>query len=293
MVVPVIRGLIDRRILINYRADPAVLSALLPRPFRPQTLDGTGIAGICLIRLTQIRPQWLPGWLGQTSENAAQRIAVEWDDVDGNRRTGVYILRRDTSSRINGFAGGRLFPGQHHLARFNVTEGQGRYRVVMAAKDGLTHLSVEGRETEEFPKSSVFRSLKAASDFFRAGSVGYSPTRHDGRFEGLELRAFDWDVRPLGIESVESSFFDDSKTFPSGSIELDCGLLMRGVEHEWHVVPEPMQAAINDPAPSPALVAAGHSLAAPVRPPARGPLKVSAPRLIRGRVPLAAEYPVC
>jgi len=35
MQIPVIRGLIDRRILVNYRVDPDVLARFLPPPFRP------------------------------------------------------------------------------------------------------------------------------------------------------------------------------------------------------------------------------------------------------------------
>jgi hypothetical protein len=33
---------------------------------------------------------------------------------------------------------------------------------------------------------------------------------------------------------VRSSFFEDGSLFPRGSIEFDCALLMRGIEHEWH-----------------------------------------------------------
>jgi len=33
---------------------------------------------------------------------------------------------------------------------------------------------------------------------------------------------------------VESSFFEDRALFPPGSVEFDCALLMRGIEHEWH-----------------------------------------------------------
>jgi hypothetical protein len=45
-----------------------------------------------------------------SSENAAHRIAVDWDEA-GYHGTGVYIPRRDTPSRFNALAGGRLFPG--------------------------------------------------------------------------------------------------------------------------------------------------------------------------------------
>lgn len=33
---------------------------------------------------------------------------------------------------------------------------------------------------------------------------------------------------------VESSFFKNESLFPSGSVEFDCALLMRGIDHAWH-----------------------------------------------------------
>ncbi len=233
MRIPVIRGVIDRRILVNYRVDPAALARLLPPPFRPKLIHGAAMAGVCLIRLKHVRPCFVPSWLGISSENAAHRIAVEWDE-GGERREGVYIPRRDTSSRLNALAGGRLFPGVHRHARFEVRERDDHYRVALDSDDGRTHLVVEGVVASELPASSVFRSLAEASEFFRRGSLGYSATATPGLFDGLELRSFDWRVRPLAVTAAESSFFGDRGMFPAGSAELDCALLMRGVEHEWH-----------------------------------------------------------
>jgi hypothetical protein len=120
--LPVIQGLIDRRVLVNFRCDPGALASLLPRPFRPKIIHGSGMAGVCLIRLRHIRPRHLPRAIGLGSENAAHRIAVEWDAADGTIAQGVYIPRRDSSSRINQLIGGRLFPGIHHHARFEVED---------------------------------------------------------------------------------------------------------------------------------------------------------------------------
>jgi hypothetical protein len=243
--IPVIRGLIDRRILVNYRVDPAVLARALPPPFRPKIVRGVGMAGICLIRLRQVRPRLLPPWLGIASENAALRIAVEWDER-GARHEGVFIPRRDTSSRLNALAGGRLFPGAHHHARFQVWEHGGRYHVALDSDDGRTHLLVEGIAASDLPASSVFGSLSEASEFFRRGSLGYSATMQPGLFDGLELRTFDWQVAPLSVGIVESSFFENERVFPKGSAQLDCALLMREVEHEWHSREPLSTAAIHD-----------------------------------------------
>lgn len=233
MRIPVVRGVIDRRILVNYHVDPSVLARLLPAPFRPKLICGSGMVGICLIRLRKVRPTFLPSWLGISSENAAHRTAVEWDE-DGAVREGVYVRRRDTDSWLNSIAGGRIFPGFHHHARFAVEEVADRFHVALQSDDGVTSMSVSGRRTGRLPDSSVFGSLEEASVFFQAGSLGFSATPDPSRFQGLELRCLNWQVEPLDVEEVRSSFFEDESLFPRGSVEFDCALLMRGVEHEWH-----------------------------------------------------------
>jgi Uncharacterized conserved protein (COG2071) len=231
--IPIIRGVIDRRILVNYRVDPSVLAPLLPYPFRPKVIHGIGMVGICLIRLRRVRPTFLPSWVGVSSENAAHRTAVEWDDK-GMVREGVYVRRRDTNSWLNSLAGGRLFPGIHHRAKFSVKESADCFEAACRSDDCITNMSVRGRRAAQLPASSVFHSLEETSAFFQAGSLGYSATPDPSRFQGLELRCFNWRVEPLEVQEVRSSFFEDVSLFPKGSIEFDCALLMRGIEHEWH-----------------------------------------------------------
>ena len=233
MRIPTIRGLIDRRVLVNFRVDADVLSRVCPLPFRPQTVNGFGVAGICLIRLKHIRPKLLPSFLGISSENAAHRIAVEWD-ANGSTQTGVYIPRRDTSSFLNAFAGGRIFPGVHNRARFDVRETESEYHIAMDSIDGSAHVSVDARTTDELPDDSVFATVAKCSQFFEAGSLGYSPADSTAHFDGLELRTSNWHVQPLAVTNVQSSFFDNRDTFPDGSVAFDNALLMQGIDHEWH-----------------------------------------------------------
>lgn len=232
MRFPAIHGIIDRRILVNYRVDPAVLAPLLPAPFRVKLVNGWAVAGICLIRLKHIRPRLAPAALGLASENAAHRIAVEWLD-GGSMQPGVYVPRRDTSSRWNAWAGDRIFPGVHHHARFQVDESGGCYHVNVASDDGQTQLAVDARAATALPVDSIFGSLKEASSFFEAGSLGYSPNRGQRHFDGIELHCRDWSVRPLAVDRLESSWFQDLARFPLGSVKLDCALLMTNITHQW------------------------------------------------------------
>ena len=98
---------------------------------------------------------------------------MEWDQ-DGETKEGVFIPRRDTSSRLNTLVGGRLFPGVHNHADFQVREQDDHYRIELTSDDRHKHLLVESHVAHELPGGSVFGSLNDASDFrfLRAWVVG-------------------------------------------------------------------------------------------------------------------------
>jgi hypothetical protein len=229
---PTMVGKIERRLLVNFRVDPGVLSEVLPAPFRPRIVGDVGMVGICLIRLGELRPLGLPRWLGLTTENAAHRIAVEWDG-DAGPCQGVYIPRRDTNSRVTVLLGGRVFPGKHHFATFEVHESGDNYEVAYVSRDDSVHVAIAARRELEFPEGSVFSSLNDASAFFQWSPLGFSPTKRAGGFEGLELQCSTWSVEPLSVQHVESSVFMHSSDFPSDAVAFDSALLMREIPARW------------------------------------------------------------
>lgn len=260
MPLPKLQGLIRRRILVNFRVDAQLMQRYLPEPFRPKLLGEEAMAGICLIRLEQIRPRFLPAALGLSSENAAHRVAVRWRSSNGAEREGVYIPRRDSSSRVNYLLGGRLFPGEHHWATFQVRDDEQSIELSMHSADGKVAVELRGKADLRMPKTSRFKSLAEASAFFENGALGYSETAKGQHLDGLYLVAKNWRVDPLDVEHVHSSFFADRSLFPPGSVEFDCALLMRNIEHQWQRAPnlergisaERRTSATADPSEAPA-----------------------------------------
>lgn len=231
-LIPTIHGFIDRRILINFTVDPKDAEKIIPPPFRPKLYKNKAIVGICLIRLKDIKPKGFPAFVGVSSENGAHRIAVEWDE-DGQINDGVFIPRRDTSSRLNAMVGGRIFPGKHHLAKFNVVESNQNYHIDFTSSDD-TQISIDASEVKGFTTNSVFETLENVSDFFEKGAVGYSP--NGKKFDGLRLETYKWEVKPLHVTQVRSTFFENENIFPKGSVKFDNALLMTKIEHEWRRV---------------------------------------------------------
>lgn len=246
----VMQGLIARRILVNFQVPLNELARVVPPPFRPLNVRGVGLAGVCLIRLEELRPRGLPRWFGLSSENAAYRVAVEWDQA-GESHRGVYIPRRETSSRINALVGGRLFPGWHFFARFVTREIPRGYQITLQRPGGVELLSLEVVRATRLAANSVFSSLGEASEFFRQGSIGYSPCPVASRFEGLELDAADWRVEPLRLDNFRSTEHGLGELFSSAGTRWDSALLMTRISHCWRTKP-PLEVGANDTSSAPA-----------------------------------------
>jgi Uncharacterized conserved protein (COG2071) len=230
---------IERRLLVNYRIDPGRVAALLPSPFRPQVVGGYAVGGVCFIRLGGVRPAGLPRAAGMTSENVAHRFAVEWDTADGGA-AGVYVPRRETSSRIAAAAGSRVFPGGYRHARFEVAESEALIRIDARSRDGKVSVSAEAAPAVALG-SELFPTVDDAVSFFRGGSLGFSPsTTAQDCLDGVRLQCATWAARPMVISHMRSSLFDDVATFPRGTCTLDSALVMTNIAARWTADPDPV-----------------------------------------------------
>jgi hypothetical protein len=236
-MLPVLKGLIARRVLLNFRADAQIVQSMLPKPFVVEPYQGAAIVGVCLIRLDQLRPKGLPAQVGISSENVAHRVAVRYP-LNGEMRPGVFIWRRETDQKLVQMFGGRLFPGVHHGARFFTQEDENGIQMDVKSDDGEADVSFFARDTRDWQAASVFKSFEEASGFFQRGRCGFSCSLSGETIEGMELRTFQWSLSPLEVELKRASFFSNLSQFPTGSIEFDCGLLMRAIPHEWHEIRE-------------------------------------------------------
>lgn len=232
MELPILSGIIDRRILINYRVKPDVVKSLLPSHLEPLVVNGYASGGICLLRLKNIGLKYSPSFLRITSENAAHRFLVKYRNGSKEAK-GVYIPRRDTDSTLNVVLAGKMFSWPHYPAEFLVKETNDTYSVKMRSNDNHSTLQVDAQLADSFPSDSMFDSIDHASDCFHGCAVGISPSTQPKQFKMIELKTKSWAVKPLRIRSSKSSYFEDRSLFPDGSIHFDNALLMEGIEHEW------------------------------------------------------------
>jgi Uncharacterized conserved protein (COG2071) len=142
------------------------------RPLEVDQRHGCAIVGVCLIRLENLRPHGIPGPLGLSSENMAHRVAIQYPASD-DIRPGVFVWRRETDKPLVELLGGRLFPGVHHHARFQVSEDENRLAMKVTSDDGKTDVRFSARVSSEWQHTSSFASFDEVSEFFRKGDCGF------------------------------------------------------------------------------------------------------------------------
>lgn len=228
MLINSISGLCERRLILNWRVDPDIVAKLLPRPFRPRLVNGHAIVGMDVLKLAEMRPTGLPAFTGFSTENAIDRIAVEWDE-GGTIVQGLYVPHRYSPSTVNALvSSARLFPTIFTHALFDFNERAGRYQVSVFA--GANRFELDANESKTFAEKSILGSPNAASDFHRDAKISYSPSPDKDKFDAIYLKTLDWKATPLSIKSVSYSYID--RLYP-GAV-FDSALVMHSTKHEWH-----------------------------------------------------------
>ena len=229
--IPQLTGVIRARLLLNYRVDPGVVRRLLPERFEPLTVCGAAVAGICVIRLEKLRPRNLRWFPPMSFTSLAHRVAVRWRVQDGVR-TGVYIWRRMTDSRLVALAGGRLFPGEQSSARIRMRVDERSVRVA-AVSSRTTILNALCERRPNCDGGSLFHDHAERERFFAAGGLGVSPNRGGDGYDGVRLEVERWNSCLVESVNIRSEFFDDTNRFPQGSIAFDHALIMEDLDHTW------------------------------------------------------------
>jgi len=223
-----VTGIIDHRILLNFRIDPEVMKKNLPNEFTPKVVNGYAIGGICQVTLSGMRAKGMPSIVGTGSHNAAHRIAV-----DSSQGEGVYVTRRDTNSWVNTVSGGRVFPGVYSKANFDVSVSGDLYSVRIENKKEELIMAISAEVVSELPEGSVFESIGEVSDFFKTGNIGWSAKEHSNQFDAIELATDEWRMEPLKVKESFSAYFSNTSMFPKGSVEFDSAMIMRNLKHSW------------------------------------------------------------
>ncbi|HTN79565.1 MAG TPA: hypothetical protein VMK16_07820 [Acidimicrobiales bacterium] len=228
---PVLQATLERRLLLTYRLDPDAVADLVPGPFWLHMVGGFAVGSITLDHVTALRPRGLPAAAGFTSQNAAHRIAVEWDQ-HGRKAAGTFVLSRHTSARRIAVAGDRLFPGLRMRADFDVDDRGPNVSVGFRGSDGSA-VDAEVVVDDDVGRSELFSAPQEGWRLAVRGAMTASLRRKAGELDWIDEHARGGRVRAASIERVTSSLFSAALGTP------DSAIVARDVMIEWQAALPP------------------------------------------------------
>jgi hypothetical protein len=98
-------------------------------------------------------------------------------------RPGVFVWRRETDQRLVELLGGRLFPGVHYRARFQVSEDEDRLAMTVTSEDSKADVCFSAKASGQWQQTPTFDTFDEVSEFFRKGDCGFSCSLRGNQLE--------------------------------------------------------------------------------------------------------------
>lgn len=221
---PAVRGVVQSRILVNYRVGLDALDTVLAEPFRAREVGetGKGLGTVCITTVEDARPEFVPVSVGVSIEMATHRVYAK---VEGGGEHCVYVPWRGVSSGFQAFLLGSLLPTEYERADFRKEKTDTARRIRVDCGVDLVGVAFYETDREDVNDDSVFYSVESASTFLCEAGVEYSMT--GDVYTGIETCPEHADLEPVGVADVRSNYFGKL------GCEFDSAFRMAEVEHAW------------------------------------------------------------
>jgi hypothetical protein len=225
----------EQALVLTYALPREVVTPLLAPGLELDCFGQYGFLAIAMVQTRNVRPQYLPSWLGRDFFLTGYRIFPRYRTASGRTLRGLRILRSDTDSETMVRWGNRLT--HYNYQKVNVdyrrTESAIDFKVV--TRDGAADLRVRAdlsNEPNSLPAGSPFPDFRTARRF--AGPLlftfDYEPETHSiVRIQGIRKQ---WNPIPVHVDVLQNSFLQ-REPFACASPILASAFRFANIDYLW------------------------------------------------------------
>jgi hypothetical protein len=222
-------------LVLTYAFPEDLLRPLLPPGLELDTYDGFGFVAIAIVQTENLRPEFLPNWLGQDFFLSGYRIFARYKTTGNRVLRGLRILRSDTNRRLMQLAGNCLTHYQYRHARVDWREAPGEIEIKVQTPNAEADLEATvflSDAPAPLPDGSPFPDQRRARLF--AGPLpftfDYEPETHSIIL--IEGERESWHPKPVTV-AVRKATFLDQKPFIAAKPLLANAFLVSGTPYRW------------------------------------------------------------
>lgn len=243
-----VRAYFRHVLVLTYAYPRRVLEPLVPPGLALETMGDLGFLAVAMVQCVDLRPAFLPRWLGRRLFLAGYRIFVGHRDSSGRTRRGLRILRSNTDRWTMVLFGNLLTHYQYEKVAVRLAAADQRLEVDVASGDGAADLHVIADLADgsaPLPEGSPFRDHREARRF--AGPLPYTfdyePQTHSIiRIQGVRRR---WNPKPVPVRVLKNTFLQQPPLSEACGI-LAAAFYLHDIDYLWRRgVRERLQTSFN------------------------------------------------
>lgn len=230
-----VRAFFRDSLVLTYALKKEALEPLLPPGLTVDAWNEWGFVAIALVQTEQLRPSFLPRWIGQRFFLSGYRIFARYTTREGRRLRGLRILRSDTDKRLMKVAGNTLTHYNYRKADVELHSTPERLDITIRTPDAEADLEVSADLTSipaSLPGSSVFPDVEMARRFAGPLPFTFDYEKETNSIVMIEGVRREWKPQPVTV-TVKTCTFFDLPMFNGAQPILSNAFYLRDVPYEW------------------------------------------------------------
>jgi hypothetical protein len=243
-----VRAWFRRSLVLTYACPEAILRPLLPPGLELDAFENLGFVAIAIVQTQNLRPEFLPAWIGQDFFLAGYRIFTRFRTASGRNLRGLRILRSYTDRRLMACAGNLLTHYHYRRARVDWSETASEIQIRVQTPQAEADLDLTAfinGSPSPLPPGSPFLDERQARLF--AGPLpftfDYEPETHSMIL--IEGQRKEWHPVSVRVEVRQATFFEVAP-FHEITPVLANAFMVSDIPYRWkRGVLEPLSPALS------------------------------------------------
>jgi len=240
-------GTVVRRFLISYPVSPDVLSDYLPPGAECATHGGFAWVSACFVRMDDMRPNFLPRFVGMGFNYLIHRTRARLPFPDGKLREAVLVLQPNINRRLLSSFGSLLTGVGFRTRDINFTDDDDSWRIQMISDGELSYDAtiLKSSCSESISSGSRFTTAQEADDFLLGVSFGGQWVKGQRKLKLLPETHDPWETLACTCITHKNQFLE---TLGVDTVEADHAITMTQIPHYFGITP--IKTALNCVNPS-------------------------------------------
>ena len=216
--------------LVNFAIKPDVLQTALPPSLQADVYQGDSFLSIVIANLQEMRPAFVPHFLGINYYQIVYRAVVRH-----NENRGVHFLRGDANNPLMCMMGNLFTYFKFHYSAIQMEKTSSGFNFNLKAMAADIHSTFRLRQgLQKMPPASKFKTLEEAKSFLVELYDAYAFDKSKQKISKVHIQRENWELTLAEDSRQEYEWMQQGPLFCRKNTRLDSIFHVQNLPYCWH-----------------------------------------------------------